>query len=107
MSKYKSRRTVVNERVFDSRKESRRYQELVLLERAGQISNLRLQVPFELIPAQMPSLIKCIPKAHTRASANAVPASKRRLHTKPILFTPIVKAIRLSRMSKASRQRTI
>lgn len=52
MSKYKSKRTVVNGRVFDSRKEARRYQELLLLERAKQISNLRLQVPFELIPAQ-------------------------------------------------------
>lgn len=52
MSKYKSKRTVVNGRVFDSRKEARRYQELVLLERGGQISNLRLQVSFELIPAQ-------------------------------------------------------
>lgn len=37
---------------FDSVKEFDRYQELVLMERAGQISDLRLQVPFELIPKQ-------------------------------------------------------
>lgn len=52
MSKYKSKRTVVNGRAFDSRKEARRYQELALLEKDGHISNLKLQVPFELIPAQ-------------------------------------------------------
>ena len=31
---------------FDSLKEARRYQELRLLERAGKIADLRLQVPF-------------------------------------------------------------
>lgn len=37
---------------FDSRKEERRYHELYMLEKAGQIFALRTQVPFELIPAQ-------------------------------------------------------
>lgn len=37
---------------FDSGKEERRYQELKLLERAGEIDNLRTQVKFVLIPAQ-------------------------------------------------------
>lgn len=37
---------------FDSRKEARRYEELLLLQRAGQITDLRTQVPFELIPPQ-------------------------------------------------------
>ena len=37
---------------FDSRKEERRYHELYMLQRAGQISELRTQVPFEVIPAQ-------------------------------------------------------
>lgn len=37
---------------FDSRKEARRYEELLLLQRAGQISDLKTQVPYELIPAQ-------------------------------------------------------
>ena len=37
---------------FDSKKEARRYWELKLLERAGQIEQLELQKVFELIPAQ-------------------------------------------------------
>ena len=56
-SKYHSlRKTVVlpdgTERVFDSRKEARRYEELLLLEQSGDISGLRLQVKFVLIPTQ-------------------------------------------------------
>lgn len=38
--------------VFDSKREYRRWCELVLLEKAGQISQLRRQVVFELIPKQ-------------------------------------------------------
>ena len=37
---------------YDSQKEARRHAELKLLERAGEISNLRRQVPYELIPNQ-------------------------------------------------------
>lgn len=37
---------------FDSKKERLRYQELLLLERAGKIQGLTRQVRFELIPAQ-------------------------------------------------------
>lgn len=37
---------------FDSGKEAKRYQELRLMERAGEIDNLRTQVKFVLIPAQ-------------------------------------------------------
>lgn len=51
-SKYGNRKTVVNGIKFDSQKEARRYQELRLLERAGRISDLRLQVKFQLIPPQ-------------------------------------------------------
>jgi hypothetical protein len=52
MSKYKSKKTVVNGIVFDSRREAKRYSELLLLERAGVIKNLELQKSFELIPSQ-------------------------------------------------------
>lgn len=38
---------------FDSKAEHKRWQYLALLERAGEIRALRLQVPFELIPAQV------------------------------------------------------
>lgn len=51
-SKYGNQKTVVNGIEFDSRKEAQRYQELRLLERAGRISNLRLQVKYVLIPTQ-------------------------------------------------------
>ena len=51
-SKYKAIKTTVNGIEFDSRKEARRYQELLLLERGKAISNLQLQVKFVLIPAQ-------------------------------------------------------
>lgn len=39
---------------FDSKKEYRRWKELQLLERAGEISSLMRQVAFELIPAAPP-----------------------------------------------------
>lgn len=42
----------VDGKVYDSKKEMRRAQELKLLERIGDISNLREQVAFELIPKQ-------------------------------------------------------
>ena len=51
-SKYGAEKTVIDGRKFDSRKEARRYQELRLLERAGEISHLECQVKFELIPSQ-------------------------------------------------------
>ena len=52
MSKYKNVKTVLDGITFDSKKESVRYAELMLLQRSGLIQNLRLQVPFELIPKQ-------------------------------------------------------
>lgn len=51
MNKYNAKKVVVNGIVFDSKKEERRYKELVLLERAGKINGLRRQVEFTLIPA--------------------------------------------------------
>lgn len=48
-SKYGAIKTEIDGIVFDSKREAARYQELRLLERAGEISNLRLQVPYILI----------------------------------------------------------
>ena len=62
MSKYHAVKTTVNGITFDSRKEAHRYYELLLLEKAGEISNLKLQVPYELIPKQ-PGERACIYKA--------------------------------------------
>lgn len=50
--KYHNKKVTLNGIEFHSRKEARRYTELLLLERAGAIQDLRRQVPFELIPAQ-------------------------------------------------------
>lgn len=54
-NKYYNKKCTVNGIVFDSRKEARRYQELLLLQRAGVIKNLQRQVKYVLIPAQYES----------------------------------------------------
>lgn len=48
MNKFHARKTVVDGVTFASAKESRRYSELKLLERAGQIQGLELQPKFDL-----------------------------------------------------------
>ena len=52
MSKYHSRKIIINGEKFDSKKEHARFNQLSLLEKAGVITNLQRQVKFELIPAQ-------------------------------------------------------
>jgi hypothetical protein len=47
-NKYRARKTEVDGIIFDSQREAVRYQELKLLEKAGEISNLELQVKFSL-----------------------------------------------------------
>ena len=53
MSKYRNVKTTLDGITFDSVKEAKRYAELRLLERAGQIFSLQRQVPFVLIPKQV------------------------------------------------------
>lgn len=48
MNKYRNKKVIVEDYVFDSLQESKRYKELKLLLRAGQISNLELQPHFLL-----------------------------------------------------------
>lgn len=50
--KYRSVRTIAAGEQFDSRREARRYIELELMQRAGEICDLKRQVKFELIPKQ-------------------------------------------------------
>lgn len=52
MSKYHNQTVTVDGITFASIKEYRRYRELCLMERAGEIDNLERQVKFELIPTQ-------------------------------------------------------
>ena len=72
--KYHNKRVEYNGLTFDSLKEKRRYCELLLLQKRGIISDLRLQVPFELIPAiyedvekQLKTKVKIVSKCVQRA----------------------------------------
>ena len=50
-NKYGATKVIVDGITFDSIREARRYKDLKLLQSSGKISDLRLQVPFELVPA--------------------------------------------------------
>lgn len=52
MNKYRNRKTEIDGITFHSRKEGERYLELKMLQRAGKIRDLSMQVEFELIPKQ-------------------------------------------------------
>lgn len=51
-SKYHAKKVKVGGQTFDSKKEYKRYCELMLLEAGGKIHNLKRQVKYVLIPAQ-------------------------------------------------------
>ena len=51
-NKYHAKKCEWDGEVFDSKKELQRYKELKLLEKAGEIQNLRRQVKYVLIPSQ-------------------------------------------------------
>lgn len=52
MNKYNAKKVKVDGIEFDSKKEAQRYRELKVLEKEGHIKELRLQVPYEVIPKQ-------------------------------------------------------
>ena len=52
-NKYKNIKTEINGKTFDSKREAKRYSELLLLERAKEIHNLKTQVAFILIPSYL------------------------------------------------------
>lgn len=51
-SKYGAKKTQVNGITFDSKAEAKRYEELLLLERSGLVSNIELQKKFVLLPSK-------------------------------------------------------
>lgn len=57
-NKYGARKCTYNGEVYDSKKEMRRHQELLILEKAGKIRQLRRQVKYVLIPSQREVLWK-------------------------------------------------
>ena len=52
-SKYGAQKTEYDGIVFDSKREAMRWRELALLQRSGEIADLRRQVKFILVPAQV------------------------------------------------------
>ncbi len=55
-SKYRNQKVTIDGIVFDSKRESARYIELRMLLKAGAISDLKCQVPYELNPGGTHSL---------------------------------------------------
>lgn len=55
MSKYGNKTVVFNGERFDSKREEKRWKELLLLQEAGAIRDLKRQVKFELVPTQYES----------------------------------------------------
>lgn len=51
-NKYKNTKVFYDGKIFDSKKEAKRYYELRLLEKAREITDLQTQVKFVLIPSQ-------------------------------------------------------
>lgn len=61
--KYHNKKTFAFGIQFDSKKEAERYQELKLLEAAGEVQNVKTQVKFPLLPVQRDESGKCIERA--------------------------------------------
>ncbi len=51
-NKYRNKKAEIDGITFDSIKEAKRYEQLKLLEQAGEITNLQRQVKYILIPSQ-------------------------------------------------------
>ncbi len=51
-SKYRNKKTLIDDIAFDSKKEAMRYCELKLLVKSGDVTDLELQKTYELIPKQ-------------------------------------------------------
>lgn len=73
-SKYHARKTSVDGIQFDSDAESRRYSELVLLERAGEITDLELQPVFVLQPSFKVKTTVLTPEGRKRTKTRTVRA---------------------------------
>lgn len=74
-NKYGNRKITRDGETFDSAKEYRRYNELLLLERAGAIRGLERQVAFELIPAQYEEV--CTGEYYKRGDRKGEPKMKQ------------------------------
>ena len=62
MNKFNAKKVTIDNITFASTKEGARYCQLKLMQKAGMISNLEWQKPYELIPAQYEGK-KCVERA--------------------------------------------
>ena len=84
INKYQAIKTCVNGIEFDSRKEARRYQELLLLQRAGVIQDLRMQEKFLLIPSQFETIDTG--EVYKSGSKKGTPKTKEVCIEKPVVY---------------------
>ena len=66
MNKYGNKKVIVNGITFDSKREARRYGELLFLEKCGAISDLKRQVTYELVPTQKEKSTKVYKKGRKK-----------------------------------------
>ena len=78
-TKYKSKSIIIDGIVFQSKKEGRRWTELRMLERAGEITNLQRQVPYLLIPEQRAPSTEVYKKGSRAGQPKPGPVLERRV----------------------------
>ena len=80
--KYHAEKCAIGEMKFDSKKEARRWAELYAMEQRGEISDLRTQVKFVLVPTQrepdVDELAKALPEYFDRVIVDSVRCSKKK-----------------------------
>ena len=77
--KYGNKKIQAGGQVFDSKKEYKRFCELSLLERAGEITNLQRQVPYLLIPEQRAPSTEVYKKGSRAGQPKPGPVLERRV----------------------------
>lgn len=83
-SKYHSRKITRDGITFDSIREYRRFRDLSLLEKAGEITDLKRQVEYELIPAQYEEIITG--EVYKRGALKGQPKIKKICLEKPCKY---------------------
>ena len=79
VKKYGNKKIRAGEQIFDSKREYKRWRDLTLLERAGEIKNLQRQVPFLLLPEQRGPSVEKYQKGPRRGQPKPGPVLERKL----------------------------
>ena len=77
--KYGNKKIQAGGQSFDSKREYRRWRDLTLLERAGEITNLQRQVPFLLIPEQRGPSVEKYQKGPRKGQFKPGPVLERKV----------------------------